>query len=298
MIVDSTCATPAIHSQPLVLSADLVMHSATKYLGGHSDVIAGALVTAVDDDNWAAIAALRRDEGACLGPFEAYLLLRGMRTLFARVGRSSATAAELAARLAELPGVTVRYPRPAHSHPQHAIAARQMQRGFGGMLSIEVGGGAARALAFVRKLAVWVPATSLGGVESLLEHRARDRRGPDSPTPPDLLRLSVGLEDVDDLFADLAAAVDVVKLRLATCPCCAKPDVDAEPLTAALAAAGIDAAMLAWDDPAVDWSEPVPTLLRSTWNYIRRARRVPRVDRSRRGGRRRCGTRRGSCAAT
>jgi cystathionine gamma-synthase len=204
LVVDSTCATP-VHSQPLALGADLVMHSATKYLGGHADVLAGMLVTGRCDDAWAELAALRHDEGACLGPMEAYLLLRGMRTLYARVERSSRTAQVLAERLAALPGVTVSYPG-LPGHPQHAIAARQMQRGFGSMLSIQVGGGAERALAVIQRLALWIPATSLGGVESLVEHR-HTVEGPTTPTPPDLLRLSVGLEQPDDLFDDLEQAL-------------------------------------------------------------------------------------------
>jgi cystathionine gamma-synthase len=199
LAVDSTCATP-VHTQPLALGADVVMHSATKYLGGHSDVLAGALVTPRLDDAWAELARIRHDEGACLAPVEAWLLLRGMRTLYARVERQSASALELARRL-EARGVTVCYPG-LPSHPQHAIAARQMQRGFGGMLSIRV----PQPLALVAKLRVWVPATSLGGVESLVEHRATVE-GPTSPTPADLLRLSVGLEHVDDLYDDLAAAL-------------------------------------------------------------------------------------------
>ena len=203
LAVDSTCATP-VHSQPLALGADLVMHAATKYLGGHSDVLAGVLVTARRDERWAEIAELRHDEGACLGPFEAYLLLRGLRTLFARVERSSRTAQHLAEQLAGR-GVAVRYPG-LPSHPQHAIAARQMQRGFGSMLSIQTGGGAERALAVIQRLRVWVPATSLGGVESLIEHRYTVE-GPTTPTPPDLLRLSVGLEHEADLLDDLVAAL-------------------------------------------------------------------------------------------
>jgi cystathionine gamma-synthase len=199
--VDSTAGTP-VHTRPLALGADLVMHSATKYLGGHSDVIAGALVCARADEAWAELQLARREEGACLGPLEAYLLLRGMRTLYARVPRQSATALALATRLEAL-GVGVNYPGLA-SHPQHAVAARQMTGGFGGMLSIRVG--ARDPLEVVRKLRVWVPATSLGGVESLIEHRA-SVEGPDSPTPKDLLRLSVGLEHVDDLYDDLARAL-------------------------------------------------------------------------------------------
>jgi cystathionine gamma-synthase len=203
LAVDSTCATP-VHSQPIALGADLVMHAATKYLAGHSDVLAGALITARRDDDWAQIAELRHDEGPCLAPFEAYLLTRGLRTLFARVERSSRTAQHLAEQLAAR-GVVVRYPG-LPSHPHHAIAARQMQRGFGSMLSIQVGGGAPRALEVVKRLAVWVPATSLGGVESLVEHR-HSVEGPATPTPPDLLRLSVGLEHEDDLLGDLVEAL-------------------------------------------------------------------------------------------
>jgi len=205
LAVDSTCATP-VHTRPLALGADLVMHSATKFLAGHSDVLAGVLVTGAEDDTWAAIRELRHDEGACLGPLEAFLLLRGLRTLFVRVERSSHTAQRLAERLAFLPQVTVRYPG-LTSHPQHAIAARQMRRGFGGTLSIQVGGGAEGALHVIRRLRLWVPATSLGGVESLVEHR-HSVEGPDTPTPPDLLRLSVGLEHEEDLFEDLRHALE------------------------------------------------------------------------------------------
>jgi cystathionine gamma-synthase len=203
LAVDSTCATP-VHTRPIALGADIVMHAATKYLAGHSDVLAGALVTARVDAAWGQIAELRHDEGPCLGPFEAYLLARGMRTLFARVERSSRTAQLLADQLAAR-GVTVRYPGLA-SHPQHAVAARQMERGFGSMLSIQTGGGAERALAVVKRLKIWVPATSLGGVESLVEHRYTVE-GPTTPTPPDLLRLSVGLEHEADLLDDLVAAL-------------------------------------------------------------------------------------------
>jgi cystathionine gamma-synthase len=182
------------------------MHSATKYLGGHSDVLAGMLVAPAENEAWAAIRELHHDEGACLAPMDAYLLLRGLRTLFVRVERASQTAQLLAERLAVLPRVTVRYPG-LTSHPQHAIAARQMRRGFGGMLSIQVGGDAEAALRVVRRLRLWVPATSLGGVESLVEHRG-SVEGPDTPTPPDLLRLSVGLEHPDDLFEDLRHALE------------------------------------------------------------------------------------------
>jgi cystathionine gamma-synthase len=202
VVVDSTCATP-VHSQPLVLGADIVMHSATKYLGGHSDVLAGALVTKVTDITWAEITQTRHDEGALLGPFEAWLLLRGMRTLYARVERQSGTAQKLAERLAQVSDVTVHYPG-LRGHPHHGVAQTQMKRGFGGMLSIRVG--TRDPLEVVKKLKVWKPATSLGGVESLVEHRATVE-GPTSPTPKDLLRLSVGLEHEDDLLEDLRQAL-------------------------------------------------------------------------------------------
>ena len=204
LAVDSTCATP-VHTQPIALGADLVMHSATKYIAGHSDALCGLLVTARHDAAWQAIAELRHDEGPCIGPFEAFLVGRGARTLFPRVERQSRVALALAEQLRALPGVTVRYPGLA-DHPQHAIAASQMRGGFGGMLSIEVGGGAERALAVIKRLRLWVPATSLGGVESLVEHRF-SVEGPATPTPPDLLRLSVGLEDPGDLFDDLRQAL-------------------------------------------------------------------------------------------
>jgi len=205
LAVDSTCATP-VHTRPLAHGADLVMHSATKYLAGHSDVLAGALVTARIDDAWAAIDTLRHTEGPNLGAVEAYLLLPGMRTWTARVVRPGRTGAGLAERLTALPGVAVIYPGLA-SHPQHHVAARQMERGHGSMLSIRVGGGPEVALGVIGRLRVWVPATSLGGVESLIEHRF-SVEGAATTTPPDLLRLSVGLEHEDDLFADLRAALE------------------------------------------------------------------------------------------
>ena len=199
--VDSTCATP-VNTRPLALGADLVMHSATKYLGGHSDVLAGALVTREDNATWAEIHRTRHDEGAILGPVEGYLLLRGMRTLYVRVEKQCRTALSLAERLVEVAD-EVLYPG-LWTHPQCEVARRQMKGGFGGMLSIRVG--ARDPLAVIRKLRVWVPATSLGGVESLIEHRY-SVEGPDTPTTKDLLRLSVGLEHEDDLFEDLAEAL-------------------------------------------------------------------------------------------
>jgi cystathionine gamma-synthase len=203
--VDSTCATPLL-TQPLKLGADIVMHSATKYLNGHSDVIAGALATARDDAFWARIRRVRATLGQILGPLEAYLLIRGMRTLSLRVDAACAGAMELARRLSNHAAVAeVLYPG-LETHPGHDVAKRQMQGGFGGMLSIRVRAGEAAAVAAAGRVALWKRATSLGGVESLIEHRA-SIEGAGSPCPPDLLRLSVGVEDVEDLYVDLDRAL-------------------------------------------------------------------------------------------
>ena len=205
LAVDSTAATPVL-TRPLALGADIVMHSATKYLNGHSDVIAGSLTTARKDRFWERICAARSGGGAILGGFEAFLLLRGMRTLFPRVERACQSAQQIAAALAADRRVReVLYPG-LPGHPGHAIAARQMTGGFGGMLSIRVSGGAQAAIAAAARVELWQRATSLGGVESLIEHRA-SIEGADSPAPPDLLRLSVGIEDPADLLADLDAAL-------------------------------------------------------------------------------------------
>lgn len=204
LAVDSTVATP-VFTRPLALGADLVMHSASKYLNGHSDVIAGALATAAEDDWWARIAALRARHGMILGPFEAWLLLRGLRTLDVRVRTEAASAALIAERFARHPAVAqVLYPG-LPEHPGHALAAWQMA-GFGAMLSIRLRGGEAAAVAAAARVRLWKRATSLGGVESLIEHRA-SVEGPGSLCPSDLLRLSVGLEDPADLITDLEAAL-------------------------------------------------------------------------------------------
>ena len=205
LAVDSTAATPVL-TRPIALGADIVMHSATKYLNGHSDVIAGSLTTARKDGFWDAIIAARSGGGAVLGSFEAYLLLRGMRTLYPRVERACQSAQLIAEALAAEERVPeVLYPG-LPSHPGHEIAARQMRGGFGGMLSIRVKGGAEAAIATAARVQVWKRATSLGGVESLVEHRA-SVEGAGSPVPPDLLRLSVGIEDPDDLIKDLRQAL-------------------------------------------------------------------------------------------
>jgi cystathionine gamma-synthase len=203
--VDSTVATP-VFTRPLALGADIVMHAATKSLNGHSDVIAGALATRAKDALWTRIVANRKSLGAILGPFEAFLLIRGMRTLDLRVRAAAATAADLAQRFSNHAYVSgVLYPG-LRTHPGHDIAARQMQGGFGGMLSIRVRGGEASAVATAASVALWKRATSLGGVESLIEHRA-SIEGAGTPCPPDLLRLSAGIEDPDDLYADLDQAL-------------------------------------------------------------------------------------------
>ncbi|MCA3565092.1 MAG: aminotransferase class I/II-fold pyridoxal phosphate-dependent enzyme [Methylocystis sp.] len=205
LAVDSTCATPIL-SQPLALGADIVMHAATKYLNGHSDVLAGALACRTPDAYWERIRMVRKNVGAILGPFEAFLLIRGMRTLDLRVRAASANAMQLAEAFARHPQVTeVLYPGLPDS-PGHAVAARQMNGGFGGMLSIRVQGGEAGAIRTAKEVQLWKRATSLGGVESLIEHRA-SIEGAGSPCPPDLLRLSAGIESAEDLFDDLDQAL-------------------------------------------------------------------------------------------
>ena len=205
LAIDSTVATPVL-TRPIALGADIVMHSATKYLNGHSDVIAGALVAARHDELWERIDAIRSSNGPILGSFEAWLLLRGMRTLHLRVERCCRTAQAIAEHFAGHRCVaSVLYPG-LPSHPGHAVAARQMRGGFGGMLSIRVAGGESAAIAAAARVGVWKRATSLGGVESLIEHRA-SIEGPGSPAPRDLLRLSVGIEDAADLIGDLEQAL-------------------------------------------------------------------------------------------
>jgi cystathionine gamma-synthase len=209
--VDNTVATP-VHTRPFEHGADLVVHSASKYLNGHGDVLAGAVLAARRDPYWERIRSWRRNAGAMPGPLEAWLLQRGMRTLFLRVHRASQTALTLATHFHQHPAVTsVLYPG-LPDHPGHAIAARQMDGGFGGMLSIRLAGGAGHAQAVLREVRVFKRATSLGGVESLIEHR-RSSEGPSSPVPEDLLRISVGIESPADLIADLEAALDMGEPR-------------------------------------------------------------------------------------
>jgi cystathionine gamma-synthase len=205
LAVDSTCASP-VHTRPLTLGADIVMHAATKVLNGHSDVIAGALCAREDDAFWNGVKRMRKMQGGILGPFEAYLLMRGLRTLHLRQERQASSAMELAKRLSAHPMVArVLYPG-LPQHPGHDVAARQMENGYGYMLSVQVRGGEAAAIATAAQVEVYKRATSLGGVESLIEHRA-SIEGAGSPCPPDLLRLSTGIEDVEDLYSDLDRAL-------------------------------------------------------------------------------------------
>ena len=206
LAVDSTVATPVL-TQPIKYGADIVMHSATKYLNGHCDIVAGALVTAKEDEFWERVSELRTDAGAILGSFEAFLLQRGMRTLFLRVRKACESALSLAEHFEGHAKVeAVIYPG-LPSHRGHEIARRQMDGGFSGMLSIQVKGGAEDALNVVKRCKVFTRATSFGGVESLIEHRYTIE-GERSPIPKDWIRLSIGIESVDDLIADLEQALE------------------------------------------------------------------------------------------
>lgn len=204
LVVDST-VTPPVTFRPLEHGADYVFHSATKYLNGHSDVTAGVVIGRDDDDRWPDVVAARKLAGSVLPPFATWLLLRGLRTLHLRYARATQNALIVASHLEAHPAVeAVLYPSLV-GHPGHALAARQFEAGCGGMLSVLVAGGAEEALQVATRLNVIKPATSLGGVESLVEHRATVE-GTDSPVPANLLRFSIGIEDPDDLVADLDQA--------------------------------------------------------------------------------------------
>jgi cystathionine gamma-synthase len=203
--VDSTVASP-VHTRPIELGCDLVFHAATKQLNGHSDVLAGALVCARRDELWSRIRRERSSRGAVLGPFEAWLLLRGMRTLYLRAPAASRGAQRVAEALAAHPAVSQVYYPGLPEHPGHDVAARQMRGGFGCLLSFRVRAGERAARSVASRTKVIKQATSLGGVESLIEHRA-SIEGPASALPGDLLRVSIGIEDPDDLVADLEQAL-------------------------------------------------------------------------------------------
>jgi cystathionine gamma-synthase len=203
--VDNTWAT-SILQRPFTLGADIVMHSTTKYIGGHSDVLGGSVIV-----NDAGLAERLREvqalSGAVPSPFDCWLLLRSIPTLPVRVRAQTETAGKLATFLDDHPRVSIVHYPGLTSHPGYDIAARQMRGGFGAMLSFQVEGGQAGAMAVAARVNVFTRATSLGGVESLIEHRA-SVEGPDSKTPPGLLRVSVGLEHIDDLIADMGQALE------------------------------------------------------------------------------------------
>jgi cystathionine gamma-synthase len=206
--VDAT-TTAAVTTQPLSLGADYVFHSVTKYLNGHSDVLGGALVAARKDARWDELLLLRGKTSAPLAPFECWLLLRGLRTLYVRYRQACDNALVIARHFSKNPKLhSVIYPGLA-SHPQHDIAKRQMTDGFGGMMSLMLKTDFAGAQKFCARLKTILPATSLGGTESLAEHR-KTVEGPLSPVPDNLVRLSIGIENVDDLIADIEQALATV----------------------------------------------------------------------------------------
>jgi len=208
VLVDNTFASPALQ-QPLTLGADIVLHSTTKYIGGHSDVVGGALVTN-DEELDAAFAFLQNGAGAVPGPFDAYLTMRGLKTLVLRMQRHSENAAAVAEFFVGHQSVTAVFYPGLPSHPGHQIAARQM-RGFGGMVSVRMRGGRSAAQALCANTKVFILAESLGGVESLIEHPGAmthaSTAGSQLEVPDDLVRLSVGIEDIADLIADLDQAL-------------------------------------------------------------------------------------------
>ena len=206
--VDNTLGTPVLQN-PIAQGADIVMHATTKYIGGHSDIMGGAVLLK-EDDEWAKrIERVQILMGATPNPLDCYLLARGLKTLPLRMREHSANALELAKRLEKHPKVErVHYPG-LESHPQHALAKAQMPQGFSGMIALQVKTGETETREMAGKLQIFQQATSLGGVESLVEHR-KSIEGPQSTTPGNLLRFSIGLEHVDDLWADLEQALATV----------------------------------------------------------------------------------------
>ena len=204
--VDNTWPTPILQ-RPLDLGADYVVHSSTKYFGGHSDVLGGALMVKADGPQLEKLRTIQHVGGAVPSPFDCWLIQRGLQTLRLRVDAQTTAAARLASALEEHPGIErVLYPG-LTDHPGHVVAARQMNGGFGAMLSVLVRGNAARANEVAAGLRHFTTATSLGGVESLVEHR-KSVEGPDSATPANLLRLSVGIEPVEELIKDWVRVLD------------------------------------------------------------------------------------------
>jgi cystathionine gamma-synthase len=203
-VVDSTFASPILQN-PILLGADIVMHSTTKYIGGHSDVLGGSLTTAKKDEFWERILNVQQTGGAVPSPFDCFLLLRSIKTLAYRIKGHCENAMKLAEYLDNHPKVEAVYYPGLTSHKQHEIAKKQM-KDFGGMMSILVKGDGDNARKVVNSVKIFAQATSLGGVESLIEHRA-SVEGPDTKTPQNLVRISVGLEHIDDLIADLEQAL-------------------------------------------------------------------------------------------
>jgi cystathionine gamma-synthase len=206
-ICDNTWATPILQ-RPIALGADWVVHSTTKYLGGHSDVSGGVVVAARDDASFERVRRVQQLGGSGMSPFDCWLTLRSTATLPVRMAAHCANGRRIAEWLRSHPAVEAVYYPGLADHPQAALARSQM-RDFGGMVSVQVRGSRAEAMAVVAALQLWTRGTSLGGVESLIEHRA-SIEGPGTHTPDNLLRLSVGLEHADDLLADLAQAFDLV----------------------------------------------------------------------------------------
>lgn len=201
---DSTFASPCFQ-HPILQGADIVMHSSTKYIGGHSDVLGGILITAVKNDFWDKIRNIQQVGGAVPSPFDCFLLLRSIKTLPYRMKGHAENGMALAKYLEQHPKVEAVYYPGLPSHAQHEIAKKQMS-GFGGMLSVLIRGGAEEAKRVVNSMHLFTQATSLGGIESLIEHRA-SVEGPDSKTPQNLIRVSTGLEHIDDLIADFKQAL-------------------------------------------------------------------------------------------
>ena len=210
LVVDNTFASSYLQ-QPLALGADVVMHSTTKYAGGHSDVVGGALVVGEGKDELAETVAFHQNSlGAVAGPMDSWLVLRGLKTLAVRMEAHCNNAEKVVEYLQSRKDVTNIYYPGLESHPGHGIAAKQMKR-FGGMISFQLDGGEQNAVDAIGRTKVWTLGESLGGVESLIEHPARmthaSVRGTELEVPADLIRLSVGIEDVDDLIADLDQAL-------------------------------------------------------------------------------------------
>ncbi len=203
-VCDSTWGTPILQ-RPLELGADWVIHASTKYLGGHSDVLGGAAIARVADSFYQRVRQIQTTGGAVPSPFDCWLVQRGIATLACRVQRQSESALAIATFLAQHPAVEIVHYPGLTTHPSHSLATRQMRQ-FGGMLSFQVHGGQAAAIAVAAKLKLFTRATSLGGVESLIEHRA-SIEGKDTRTPNNLLRVSVGLEHHQDLITDLTQAL-------------------------------------------------------------------------------------------